>query len=360
MLIRIGRILNVKPSYFMASQDLEIVWTAYRCQTRLTKTLKSEIEAIGASQAEKYMAINDLIFPDFQSQFDHKIEVNTEPEADIAADSLRKLWNLGTAPIDSLTKIFENKGGIIVEYPLNSVKFDGLSGWVNSKCPIIVINSAISDDRIRFNIGHEIGHLIMSCNDVDSKTTEKLAHRFSGAFLLPTEVIKKELGDFRRSILPKELAELKVKYGLSMQACLFRAFNAGIINESTFNRLFREFSAKGWRKKEPVMYEGNEKPSRLRQILLRALAENLVSQEKAEEVLPNITAAINEDDYGTERRTLSPTTVLKLPVGERAKLLRKAADKMKEEYENNKELTSFDAFKENDLYDYEDFEPAKR
>ncbi len=49
-----------------------------------------------------------------------------------------------------------------------------------------------------------------------------------------------------------------------------------------------------------------------------------------------------------ERRA---TAIRNLPIGEREQMLEKAAAKAVETYENDKELTDFEAFGKGDLYD---------
>jgi len=70
---------------------------------------------------------------------------------------------------------------------------------------------------------------------------------------------------------------LKQKHGLSMQAWLFRAANLGIIEQAHARSLFAKMSARGWRRKEPVDFKGEERPRKLQQLTVRALAEGLLS-----------------------------------------------------------------------------------
>ena len=91
--------------------------------------------------------------------------------------------------------------------------------------------------------------------------------------LIPQNRIKGELGAKRRQLGLREMALLKTKYGISMQALLRRCRDLNIITESAYRNIFRYFSSMGWRKQEPVQYKGNEKPEKLKQMLLRTLAE---------------------------------------------------------------------------------------
>ena len=51
---------------------------------------------------------------------------------------------------------------------------------------------------------------------------EKTAHRFAGAFLMPAETLRAEMGARRRSIGWSELFDLKQLFGVSVQALTVR------------------------------------------------------------------------------------------------------------------------------------------
>lgn len=76
----------------------------------------------------------------------------------------------------------------------------------------------------------------------DGLDPEKAANRFAGAFLVPKAAVKFELRNIRRTIGDYELHMLKDKYGLSMQAWVFRARDLGFISEERAIALFRRFS----------------------------------------------------------------------------------------------------------------------
>jgi len=53
------------------------------------------------------------------------------------------------------------------------------------KVPVLVKNAAMSGDRQRFNLAHELGHLVI--RQKQTKEDEEIAHRFAAAFLVPDE-----------------------------------------------------------------------------------------------------------------------------------------------------------------------------
>ena len=167
---------------------------------------------------------------------------------------------------------------------------DGLAAQVRRSrgepVPVIVIRSGVHGERQRFNLAHELGHMMMEVQD-DEKFREKAAHRFAGAFLMPAEALWSNVGRHRSSIGWSELFALKQVFGASVQAIAYRCGDLGIFPPSLSQRLFREFSRLGFRSAPD--YEPNhlpqEKPGRFDRLCYRALAEGAISESKAAELL---------------------------------------------------------------------------
>ena len=124
---------------------------------------------------------------------------------------------------------------------------------------------------------------------------EKAAHRFAGAFLMPAETLRAEVGRRRRSVSLVELFDLKRIFGVSVQALTYRCKDLGIFNNALFRRLFDEFSRRGWRNppyREPHAMEG-EVPRRFERLCFRALAEGAISEAKAAELLGSSVHELN-------------------------------------------------------------------
>ena len=124
---------------------------------------------------------------------------------------------------------------------------------------------------------------------------EKAAHRFAGAFLMPAETLRAEVGRRRRSVSWDELFDLKRIFGVSVQALTYRCKDLGIFHNALFRRLFDEFSRRGWRNppyREPHAMEG-EAPRRFERLCFRALAEGAISEAKAAELLGSSVHELN-------------------------------------------------------------------
>jgi len=138
-------------------------------------------------------------------------------------------------------------------------------------------------DRQRFNLAHELGHLVLRI--VGELIEERAVNRFAGAFLVPSEAAIQELGARRKALSYSELYLLKHRYGMSMQAWVYRAKDLGIISQSAARAHFADFRRMGWHRKEPGEQLDPEEPKRFERLVHRALAEDLISRSRAEELL---------------------------------------------------------------------------
>ena len=347
LLVPLSSVLSVPGEFFLAEPAVTVEWMGFRKLARMGQKKQERIQALAQQVVERQVWLQEKLHPQTQVSLP-KVDVTTPEQAEEAAAIVREEWRLGEAPIESVTRTLEDNHCIVVEFAEDG-GFHGLSGWANDNYPVTVTSSLGSPDRRRFNLAHELGHLVMRCEGVDAKQEERLAHQFASAFIVPPRVVLQEFGQQRRRLTFEELALLEKKHGLSMQAWMIRARNLDVITDRHFRSLFRQFSSNGWRKQEPVEYEGNETPLKLRQLALRALAEGVLSPDEAEEILPGCTQ--QEPELRRPLGYVSARDVLKLPSKERDELLSRAAALAEDEYRNNNELTDFSAYGEEDFCD---------
>jgi Zn-dependent peptidase ImmA (M78 family) len=104
---------------------------------------------------------------------------------------------------------------------------------------------------------------------------------------MPADALWAEIGKHRSSIGWGELFDLKRLFGVSVQAITYRCKDLGIFGEALYRRLFLEFSRRGWR--SPPLAEpqpiAREEPKRFERLCFRALAEGVISEAKAAELL---------------------------------------------------------------------------
>lgn len=222
----------------------------FRKRTTITKGDRTNIE-----QSYKLIGYiidemaDSLMWPEFTFK---TLDVEDGYSPQYIAQYTRKFLGLKpNEPVRDICNLLEGNGIIIVE--LNAIeKFDGVSFQSDSGYPVIVLNKNFSNDRKRFTIAHELGHLLMHSIDNPAipeyrkKELENEANTFASEFLMPEQAIISSLHNLRLSYL----AELKRFWLTSMGSIIRRAKDLNCISKDTYVYLNIEFSRKGLRKNE--------------------------------------------------------------------------------------------------------------
>ena len=281
VLLRLSQALKVKVDFFFRPNAVSVQLQAYRKHAALGVKEQESIQMRIQEWVERYLEVESL-FP--EEQYAGTLpsrKVSSLDEIENIALELRDSWSLGYDPIENLVQLLEDRGikvGIISGFE----HFDACTFKVDDD-PVIVTKAELSGDRQRFNLGHELGHLIL---DVQGELKpEQAANRFVGAFLVPAKTARFELGAQRTDLNVNELYMLKKKYGLSMQAWIYRAKDLGVITDNTAVRLFQQFRENEWRRQEPGDPYPSETPMRMERLIYRALAEDMISRSRAQELL---------------------------------------------------------------------------
>lgn len=172
---------------------------------------------------------------------------------------VRQTWQLPPGPIINLTTTIESCGAVILRYDFGHRGIDALSQWVGTP-PVMFVNHEAPADRLRRSLAHEVGHLVL--HRLPTAEMEEEAEAFASEFLMPADEIAPHL----RPLTLDKLANLKLVWRVSMQSIVMRAFHLGKISKFQQQRLFMEFSKRGWRMHEPVELP-QEKPTLFAQLL---------------------------------------------------------------------------------------------
>lgn len=283
---KLGDVLGVRLEFLLRRPPQLDIKPTYRKHARLGIRDEEAVIAEIREWLERYLAAESLFPPDevrgFALPAGFPFMVKHLQDAETAAESLRQAWQLGeAAPIENLTELLEEQG-IKVGLVHGGDDFDACTFWVNDSIPVIAVKQSTPGDRERFNLAHELGHIVLEV--APEMDEEKVAHRFAGAFLAPRRAAYRELGNVRHSLDWLELRMLKQKYGLSMAAWLYRARDLGILSEADSHSQWLKFSARGWRKEEPEKLPP-ESPGRMTRLVHRLLAEDVISRARARELL---------------------------------------------------------------------------
>ena len=280
--------LQVRPDYFHSETEITFGAIEFRKLSKYPAKEKNRIMEITRDALRRYIELEEIV--GINSQFDNPLKGvsicpdTAQQDVEVAAARLRQTWDLGSDPIANVIELLEDHHIKVVEID-SSVALDGFSTFVNDKIAVIVLNKSKLDnypDRKRWTALHELGHLLLGdLSTFAEKDKEKLCHYFAGALLFPEAAVKTELGERRTRLSLQELGALKQQYGISMQAIVYRAKELGIINDNYFKQFFFMFRQMNYRVEEPVKYQGYEQSTRFKQLLFRALAEEVISMSKA-------------------------------------------------------------------------------
>lgn len=170
-------------------------------------------------------------------------------------------------PIPHLTHAIEMSGVLVLALPKPLRGRDAFSVWAGREMlrPVIVTIAGAPGDRLRFNLAHELGHLVMHQTIKDDLSEiEREANRFAGELLLPESAMRQEIVP---PVTLPSISALKQRWRVSIQALIRRAYDLEIITARQYKYLMHQLTEKGWRLKEPSNLDVPiEKPRALRQI----------------------------------------------------------------------------------------------
>jgi Zn-dependent peptidase ImmA (M78 family)/transcriptional regulator with XRE-family HTH domain len=184
------------------------------------------------------------------------------PEA--AASMIRAKWLPGPGPAGHLIRLVEHRGILVVFSPPQTATVDAYS-FDSRLRPVIVLNPIKRDYyRQRFDVAHELGHLIMHGDaEPGGRIVEEQANRFAAELLMPADEISDLLPTAMNGRAWIGLARLKEQWGVSMQALLYRARRLGRLSDVSYRNAMATITTRGWRRDEPGLINTIEQPSLL-------------------------------------------------------------------------------------------------
>lgn len=235
-----------------------------------------------------YKYINEFIefpklnLPDFEEKSLENLDLY---KIEDIADKLREYWNIGKGPINNLSVLLEQNGIILCNSNINNIKVDACSEVINDTAIFFIRTNDISACRLRFDLAHELGHLILHSEitkeELENKEIldriEKEANMFASAFLLPRE-------EFSNEVLALSLdhfVNLKSRWKVSIAAMIYRCKELGIFSDSQVLYLRKQISLKKWRTIEPLDdVIAIEKPKLLSNAIKLIIINNLQTKDQ--------------------------------------------------------------------------------
>lgn len=172
-----------------------------------------------------------------------QVEASGRVLARIAAEELRHHWGISQGePFPHLTRTAEANGILVVFADFASVEeVAKVSAFSTSKLsrPIVVTPpDRVNDVFIhRFNLAHEIGHLILHGEEVHGAIEiERQANTFAAELLMPEMTMRNTLPprvDWNR------YAELSAVWGVEVKALIYRSRELGMLSDSAARRAYQ-------------------------------------------------------------------------------------------------------------------------
>lgn len=271
--------LRVEPQFFGGGAPPKVNKPHFRSLRSTPQIAQDEAEAYGrfvaeiAGMLENVVEFPQVLLPDLPVDTDER---RMTPED--AARGARGFFGVAPGPIQHVVRLVERRGVVVVFSEPGVAAIDAFSLHTSTR-PIIILNP-VKDDyyRQRFDVAHELGHLIMHHDaEPGGKVAEEQANRFAAEFLMPADEMAPFLPNSTAGKAWAQLAELKEHWGVSLAALLYRARALGIMGDVSYRNAMVRMSQNGWRRAEPGRMSSLEMPSmlpRAKEVLSEAGVDN--------------------------------------------------------------------------------------
>lgn len=294
---RIATQLNLPLAFFTRPPRVHQLGTVFnRSMAATTKAARTKTEHRFEWMHDIVRYLSDFVdfpepnFPDFGLPED--VNQISSGEIEEAAYRLRQSWNLGDDPVANMVSLLEHQGAILARDAFGAESLESLSEFsAEFERPFVLVGTDKGTAaRWRFDVAHELGHLILhshvsneALRDPKShKLIEGQAHLFAGAFLLPCAQFGEEL---LGTDIDHFLA-LKPRWKVSVAAMIKRARQCDFIDADREKLLWIRLNRRGWRTSEPFDGAMQVEEPRLLKSAVELLLENagLTSDEILEQL----------------------------------------------------------------------------
>jgi len=225
--------LEVLPEFFYKLDTDPI--TEEQCHFRRQLTTKVVLRQVGRARGEMLKRLVNVLdqHVDLPAYRMRSAELTSNETIERGAEQFRAQFGLGAGPLSNITRVAENAGAIVTRVEGLAPEIDAVS--FATKRPVIALNSTgRSSCRQRFGIAHELGHFALHIGVLTGdRLTENQANRFASSLLLPRSTFGSEcrMGLRGGRLNWSGLSELKLRWGASKAAILFRGHQLGHFSE---------------------------------------------------------------------------------------------------------------------------------
>ncbi|WP_075185338.1 helix-turn-helix domain-containing protein [Teredinibacter haidensis] len=252
----LSKLLQVSESFFLGHRIRAI--ETDQCHFRSLRSSTQTIKKMVMAQVEIFEhcfltpLLDEIDLPKIKIGDIGNTDISTVSAIEKLAESFRREQGLGLGPISNVIKFSESIGCVVLNLSEADDRIDAFS--IFNDRPIVVRNiTKQSPGRLRFDIAHEIGHLIMHQGvETGCRKTESQANDFASAFLMPRTSFSAEFPRMRgRNFNWDSLIEFKARWGVSLKAIIYRAQKLGLITPEKAKSGFTYLSRSGQARSEP-------------------------------------------------------------------------------------------------------------
>lgn len=300
----LAEVLSVPPSFFLRGPvDLiEESRVAFRARRRTAAYQRAAATAAGRIGIEFYEWLLERFTvpaPDLPD-LDHE-------DPHLAAGALRARWGVSTGALPNLVHLSEAHGIRVLTLPPGAQQVDAFSLW-HDEVPYVFLSTTKSPERSRFDLAHEIGHLVMHSRSGGSADIEREADAFASTLLMPRHELRTRIG--RDAAVPQIL---QVKQQLKVSAmALNRALHGDcLMSDWTYRQNCIRLTQMGYRSGEPSGIARER--SRVFQFMFSALKERALSARHIAHELGLTSADLHDLTFGLAVTTITSNEVDQAP-----------------------------------------------
>ena len=240
--------LGVHPEFFYL-HDMEEVPESVVSFRRASKTSKrQQCAARGAAQ----MAVE--LFGVIESAFklpDLQVPEIDDATPEQAAEEVRAQWHLADRPIADMMSLLESKGVRILSLDHRCKDVDAFC-FSRDGVSYIFVSTVKTAERQRFDLAHELGHLVLHAgvpaDSANSKERERQADSFASAFLMPASRIYTQS---MNGAPVERILKAKKYWQVSAMAMARRLHDLKLLSDWQYRSVVIELSQRGYRSAEP-------------------------------------------------------------------------------------------------------------
>ncbi|NDR53958.1 ImmA/IrrE family metallo-endopeptidase [Actinomyces sp. 565] len=245
----------------------------FRTRRRTSAALLHRATALGALGMEMFnemsrrLGLPVLALPE--------LDPSLSPQA--AAEAVRRQWALGDFPLPNLVQLVESHGIRVLGIPAAEQDVDAFSFWGQDARPYVFLARRKTPERSRFDLAHELGHLLMhSSTKTDAATDRELereANVFAATLLLPPDSV--------RAMMPSAppldaVVALARHFGTSAVAAAHSVHDVGRASDWGHRQLMAELTRRGFETGEPGSSLPYER-SRIHDALVKHLRQSRIT-----------------------------------------------------------------------------------